>query len=132
MEDLIGEVGIDGKHSFEDGILPVTEAYRRYGERIAVLGGIDMDLLARGSEQAVRARVRETLEACFRPRSGLGYCLGTGQHGGQLPAAGELPGHAGGRAPVHRLGAWLRLGPSGRAARTGQPARVASAATLAL
>ena len=78
MEDLIREVGIAGKHSFEDGILPVTEAYRLYGERIAVLGGIDMDLLARGSEQAVRARVRETLEACFRPRSGLGYCLGTG------------------------------------------------------
>jgi uroporphyrinogen decarboxylase len=78
MEDLIGDVGIAAKHSFEDGILPVTEACRRYGDRIALLGGIDMDLLARGSEQAVRARVRETLEACFRPRSGLGYCLGTG------------------------------------------------------
>jgi uroporphyrinogen decarboxylase len=38
MEDLIGEVGIDGKHSFEDGILPVAEAYRRYGDRISVLG----------------------------------------------------------------------------------------------
>jgi uroporphyrinogen decarboxylase len=78
MDDLILEVGIAAKHSFEDGILPVAEAYRRYADRIAVLGGIDMDLLARGSEQAVRARVRDTLEACFRPRAGLGYCLGTG------------------------------------------------------
>ena len=78
MEDLIEGVGIAGKHSFEDGILPVTEAYRLYGDRIAVLGGIDMDVLARGSQEAVRLRVRETLEACFRPRGGLGYCLGTG------------------------------------------------------
>jgi len=78
MEELILEVGMDGKHSFEDEILPVTEAYRRYGGRIAILGGIDMDLLGRGSEAAVRARVRETLDGCFRPRGGLGYCLGTG------------------------------------------------------
>ena len=78
MEDLIGEVGVDAKHSFEDGILPVTEAFRRYGDRLALLGGIDMDLLCRGSEQEVRARVRQTLEACFRPAGGRGYCLGTG------------------------------------------------------
>jgi uroporphyrinogen decarboxylase len=78
MEELIEGVGIAGKHSFEDGILPVAEAYRRYGGRIAVLGGVDMDLLARGSQQAVRERVRRTLEACFRPRAGLGYCLGSG------------------------------------------------------
>lgn len=78
MGELIGEVGIDAKHSFEDAILPVGEAFRRYGERIAILGGIDVDFLCRAGEQAVRQRVRETLETCFRPRGGLGYCLGTG------------------------------------------------------
>jgi uroporphyrinogen decarboxylase len=78
MEDLIAEVGIDGKHSFEDGILPVTEAFRRYGDHIAVLGGIDMDLLCRGSQEEVRSRVRQTLQACFVPGAGRGYCLGTG------------------------------------------------------
>lgn len=78
MEELIDGVGIDGKHSFEDEILPVSEAYRLYGGRIALLGGIDMDLLARADPAAVRARVRETLEACFRPRAGAGYALGTG------------------------------------------------------
>jgi uroporphyrinogen decarboxylase len=78
MEDLIAAVGIDGKHSFEDAILPVGQAFRRYGDRIAILGGIDVDFLCRAGERAVRQRVRETLEACFGPRRGLGYCLGTG------------------------------------------------------
>jgi uroporphyrinogen decarboxylase len=75
MEDLIGEVRIDGRHSFEDAILPVVEAKRRYGDRIAIIGGIDMDFLCRAPEPAVRRRVRETLDACA-PTGG--YCLGTG------------------------------------------------------
>lgn len=75
MDVLIEDVGIDGKHSFEDVIESVTEAKRRYGDRIALLGGIDVDLLARKSEAEVRRRVREVLEVC-QPRGG--YCLGTG------------------------------------------------------
>jgi len=75
MEDLIEDVRIDAKHSFEDAIEPVTEAKRRYGHRIALLGGIDMDFLCRADEDSVRRSVRETLEACM---PGGGYCLGTG------------------------------------------------------
>lgn len=75
MPALIEEVGIDGRHSFEDAIEPVTEAKRRWGDRIALLGGIDMDLLCRASEETVRRRVRETLDVCL---PGGGYCLGTG------------------------------------------------------
>ena len=78
MEELIDSVGIDGKHSFEDTILPVTEAYRRYGERISILGGIDVDFLCRSDPAAVRRRVRDTLEACAARDRGKGYCLGTG------------------------------------------------------
>ena len=72
------EIGFDGKHSFEDTILPVTEAYQRYGQRISVLGGIDVDFLCRASEAEIRSRVRETLEACTGKDRGNGYCLGTG------------------------------------------------------
>lgn len=75
IEDLIADVGIDGKHSFEDAILPVTEAKRRWGERISLLGGIDMDFLCRSEERDIRRRVRETLDICM---PGGGYCLGTG------------------------------------------------------
>jgi uroporphyrinogen decarboxylase len=78
MEDLIDTVGIDGKHSFEDTILPVTEAYRRYGQRISILGGIDVDFLCRATETEIRERVRQTLESCTAGDHGSGYCLGTG------------------------------------------------------
>ena len=76
MDDLIDDVGIDAKHSFEDKILPVEEAYRRWGDRIAILGGVDMDVLGRGTEEQVRARTRQILEVCGV--KGTGYCLGTG------------------------------------------------------
>ncbi len=75
MDDLVGAVRIDGRHSYEDAILPVVEAKRRYGDRISIIGGIDMDFLCRAGESEVRRRVRDTLEACAR---GGGYCLGTG------------------------------------------------------
>lgn len=75
MEDLVTDVGVDAKHSFEDAILPVTVAKRRWGSRITLLGGIDMDFLCRSDEASIRQRVRETLEICS---VGGGYCLGTG------------------------------------------------------
>jgi uroporphyrinogen decarboxylase len=76
MDDYIDNVGIDAKHSFEDKILPVEGVYRRWGERTTILGGVDMDLLGRGTEEQVRARTREILEVCGV--KGTGYCLGTG------------------------------------------------------
>jgi len=75
MEDLLDDVRIDAWHSFEDAIQPVTEAKRRYGKRVSLIGGIDMDFLCRANETQVRQRVRETLSVC---QPGGGYCLGTG------------------------------------------------------
>jgi uroporphyrinogen decarboxylase len=75
MEDLIDVVEIDARHSFEDAIEDVVTAHRRYGDRIALLGGIDVDFLCRSSEPEIRERVRQTLDACM---AGGGYCLGSG------------------------------------------------------
>ncbi len=75
MPDLIDTVGIDGKHSYEDAIIPVAEFQARYGDRIAVLGGVDVDVLARRSPEEVRERVRATIEACG-PRGR--YAVGSG------------------------------------------------------
>lgn len=75
MPALIEDVKLDGKHSFEDVIEPVTVAKRRWGDRLALIGGIDVDFLCRADEAAVRRRVRDTLEVCL---PGGGYCLGTG------------------------------------------------------
>jgi len=75
MDDLIDVVRIDAKHSFEDTIMPVTEAFRKWGDSISILGGIDVDFLCRSDENAIRERVRQTLDVCM---TGTGYCLGTG------------------------------------------------------
>jgi len=75
MDALIDEVQIDARHSFEDTIEDVTEVKQTYGQRIALLGGIDVDFLCRADEAAIRRRVRHTLDACL---PGGGYLLGTG------------------------------------------------------
>ena len=75
MEDLIETVGIDARHSFQDNIEPVEEVYRKYHDRIAILGGVDVDLLARGTPEQVRRRTREILETCA---PGGGFCMGSG------------------------------------------------------
>jgi len=75
MPDLIDDVQIDAKHSFEDTIMTVTTSKQLYGDRLALLGGIDVDFLCRSSAPQIRQRVRETLAAC---QPGGGYCLGTG------------------------------------------------------
>jgi len=74
MEDLIA-TGIDAKHSFEDIIQPVAEFKRDYGDRLAAIGGIDMDVISRGSEAEVRAYTRRVIEECA---PGGGWALGTG------------------------------------------------------
>jgi uroporphyrinogen decarboxylase len=74
MEDLVGEVGIDAKHSFEDNIEDVVDAKAKYGSRIALLGGLDVDFLCRRGESEIRERVGRMVEGC----GVSGYCLGTG------------------------------------------------------
>ena len=75
MEDLIEDVKIDGKHSFEDEIMPVAEFKKKYGDRLAILGGVDIDKLSRLSEEDLRRYVRKILSDCMR---GGGYALGSG------------------------------------------------------
>ena len=75
MPDIIDTVGVDAKHSFEDVILPIEEVSQRYGSRIGILGGVDVDFLCRADEPAIRHRVRAILDECI-PRGG--FCLGSG------------------------------------------------------
>lgn len=75
MDDIITVMKFDGKHSYEDTIMPVEEAYDRWGGRIAILGGIDVDFIIRSPAEAVVARARGMLE---RAAGRGGYALGTG------------------------------------------------------
>ncbi|NLF22365.1 MAG: hypothetical protein GX590_04325 [Lentisphaerae bacterium] len=73
MEDIIGDLGYDGKHSYEDAICPVEEAYRRWGSRLAILGGLDLDFMVRADPAAIYQRAKRMLE-----QAPTGYGLGTG------------------------------------------------------
>jgi uroporphyrinogen decarboxylase len=66
MPDLIDDVRIDGKHSFEDIILPIEDFLGIYGGRIAALGGMDIDTLARGSVAEVRERTQQIMDRCAK------------------------------------------------------------------
>ena len=74
MEDIIG-LGYDGKHSYETNIIPVEESYRRWGERITILGGIDLDFIVRATEEEIRCKSREILDLT---KGTGGYMLGSG------------------------------------------------------
>lgn len=75
MEDIIEDMKYDGRHSYEDNIVPVEEAYRRWGGRIAILGGIDVDFLVRRSEEEIQDRAKNLLQMAAEKG---GYALGSG------------------------------------------------------
>jgi len=72
MDDLLDDVGIDAFHSFQDVIITIPQFVKRYGHRVAALGGIDMDKLARLDETQLRSYVRDTLSQCMPGRFALG------------------------------------------------------------
>ncbi len=74
-EEIIEDLQLNAKHSYEDTILPVEDAYEKYGSRIAILGGIDMDFLCRSTPEAVYRRSKAMLE---RTQNRGGYALGSG------------------------------------------------------
>ena len=74
MEDIIA-CGWDAKHSFEDAIQPVWEAKEQWGDRIALLGGFDMDKICRMPAEQIPIHTRFLIEKCA---PGGGWALGTG------------------------------------------------------
>ena len=73
--DDMDEIGIDARHSYEDNILPVEQAYERYRGRFAIFGGLDVDFVCRSTPKEVYERAKAMLE---RTADRGGYALGTG------------------------------------------------------
>ena len=74
MDDLIADVGRRRKHSYEDAIIPVEDFQRTYGDRIAVLGRIDINILfgephRSGSACEIWSGVAEKLVATLSVRA---------------------------------------------------------------
>ena len=75
MEDVIA-LDINAKHSNEDAIAPFDEWIARYGDRIGLLGGIDVDILCQKPPQEV---VEDVFAKGTRFRDNArGYALGSG------------------------------------------------------
>ena len=55
--------------------MPVAEFQARYGDRIAVLGGLDVHILSTATPEEVRAQTRRLMETCG-PRGR--YAIGSG------------------------------------------------------
>jgi uroporphyrinogen decarboxylase len=74
-DDLIDDVGIDAKHSFEEKILPVTDFQKRYGSRVGTLGGVDINNLCTYSTEDLRRYAESIIDECM---SKGGYAFGSG------------------------------------------------------
>ena len=61
-DDIIKDMNFDGKHSFEDAIVPVEKAYQQWGDRIAIMGGIDVDFLINKPAELIRNRTLGLVE----------------------------------------------------------------------
>ena len=75
MEDVI-QLGINGKHSNEDAIAPFDKWISLYGDRIGLVGGIDVDLLCLQTPEMIYETVVH-LGRRFR-ETAKGYALGSG------------------------------------------------------
>lgn len=75
MPELINDIKIDAKQSFEDKIMPVTEFKDKYGNEVAPLGGVDIDKLCRLPEPELRNYCKNILDKCM---TGGKYAYGTG------------------------------------------------------
>ncbi len=74
IDDFINDVKIDAFHSFQDEIIPVWEFKKMYGEKIGILGGIDLNKLISYNEKNLREYVKNVLSKCMPYR----YALGSG------------------------------------------------------
>lgn len=75
MDDIIDYIKIDGKHSYEDTFMSAIEAKKLYGDKIAIIGGVDVDKLARYPLDKFVEYVKNILRECC---PGGGYALGSG------------------------------------------------------
>ena len=73
FDDLI-DVGIRAVNPIEPKAMNIIEVKKRYGKRLSIIGNVGVDLLARGSKEAV---VEETMRLLHQVGPGGGYCLGS-------------------------------------------------------
>lgn len=74
MDDLI-DLGIDALQPIEPQAWDIVELKEKYGNAFCLIGNVDVDLLARGTPEAVRQNVIDLIEQVGQDG---GYCVGSG------------------------------------------------------
>jgi uroporphyrinogen decarboxylase len=74
LEDLLS-LGVAGIHPLEKGAVDIRAVKRDWGERVCLLGNVDLNLLGAGGPEAVDAEVRELIRDLA---PGGGYILTSG------------------------------------------------------
>lgn len=74
IDDIINDMKYDARHSYEDNITPVEQAYQALQGQIAVLGGIDMNFMVTKTPEEITARAESLIAEGMKHG---GYALGT-------------------------------------------------------
>jgi uroporphyrinogen decarboxylase len=74
MEELI-DCGVDALHPIEPQAMNLADVKKRFGDRLCLMGHVDVDLLCRGTREEVREQVRKNIETAAYDG---GYCVGSG------------------------------------------------------
>jgi uroporphyrinogen decarboxylase len=78
LYDVFDEIiacGVDAIHPIEPKAMDIGQVKRRYGERLCLIGNVDVDLLSRGTPEEIREEVRRNIEVAGYNG---GFCAGSG------------------------------------------------------
>lgn len=73
--DKIIDCGVNAIHPIEPKAMDIKEVKDRYGDKLCLIGNIDVDLLARGTVEEIKKNVFDNIEK-IGDRGG--YCVGSG------------------------------------------------------
>lgn len=73
--DTIIEAGVSTLHPIEPKAMEIRDVKAKYGDKISLMGNIDVDLLARGTKAEIRKNVLQNIEEAGYNG---GYCVGSG------------------------------------------------------
>lgn len=73
--DKIIDCGVNAIHPIEPKAMNISEVKQKYGDKLCLIGHVDVDLLARGTPAQVRAVIEENIKAAGYNG---GYIIGSG------------------------------------------------------
>lgn len=74
MEKII-DCGVSALHPIEPKAMDISDVKQKYGDKLCLIGNIDVDLLSRGSQDDIKKVVIKNIETVGKDG---GYCVGSG------------------------------------------------------